>query len=67
MEEGHKEFKWGSGSARRRRVSSRVSQSGQRSQGARLEEEPWRVEDGGAQTVCRACMWKVDLAPKQGP
>lgn len=48
-------------------MSSRVSQSGQRSQGARLEEEPWRGEDGGARTVCSACMWKGDLAPKQGP
>lgn len=24
-------------------------------------------EDGGAWTVCRACVWKVDMAPKQGP
>lgn len=47
-------------------MRSSVPQSGQRSQGARLEEEPWRVEGGGAWAVCRACVRQVDMAPEQG-
>ena len=47
-------------------VRSRVPKSRRRSQGARLEEEPWRTEAGGARVASGACVWKVDVAPKQG-